>query len=107
MLHRHLLETAYDADINEDHSKAAKLLDHEYPDISDWPGYFRRSGMYSGDMYNDFAGDGLADLLGDALSEPELRLFFFQTSQQWACATGDATEAWRTERKGWRHSKSA
>ncbi|GID98015.1 hypothetical protein Adi01nite_74270 [Amorphoplanes digitatis] len=76
MLHRHLLETAYDADINEDHSKAAKLLDHEYPDISDWPGYFRRSGMYSGDMYNDFAGDGLADLLGDALSEPELRLFF-------------------------------
>jgi len=75
-LHRHFLETTHDADIVENHTKANKLISREYPDVSDWPGYFRRSGTYSGDMYNDFAGDGLIYLLGDALSESELRLFF-------------------------------
>jgi hypothetical protein len=75
-LHRHQLETSSDADIIESQTKASKLISREYPDVSDWPGYFHRSGAYSGDIYNDFAGDGLAYLLGDALSEPELRILF-------------------------------
>jgi hypothetical protein len=75
-LHRHLLETSQDAEINENNDKARKIINRKYPDVSDWSGYFRRLDMHVGQMYNDYAGDALIYLLGDALSESELRLFF-------------------------------
>ncbi|NUR70670.1 MAG: hypothetical protein HOU81_07600 [Hamadaea sp.] len=72
-LHYHQLETAREADINESREKSDKILAREFPSSSDWSGYFRRFSIYPADPYDDFAGDSIASLIGDALTLGELQ----------------------------------
>jgi hypothetical protein len=72
-LHHHSIETSRDAEINENREKTEKILTKEYPSASDWPSYFRRFPDFLGRPYDDFSGDTLPYILGDALSLGELR----------------------------------
>ncbi|MEU4773655.1 hypothetical protein [Micromonospora sp. NPDC023644] len=73
-LHYHALETSREAEINENREKADRVLAREFPSVSDWPGYYRRFPEFDRHRtYDDFAGDTLPFLLGDALSLGELQ----------------------------------
>ncbi|MEH1055258.1 hypothetical protein V6U89_08610 [Micromonospora sp. CPCC 206171] len=72
-LHYHALETSRDAPINESLETAGRIIRKEYPAASDWQGYFAKLSIYPANPYDDFSGDPLVYLIGDALSLDELR----------------------------------
>lgn len=72
-VHRVVLETDQTAEINEHRWAASKVLESESPEASDFGIFFGEVFRDDGQTYDDFNTGSLPLLLGDSLSEFELR----------------------------------
>lgn len=74
IVHSVSLTTGYDAPINSHRSKLHRMLDDEKAPASEWWGLAQEVGGFTDSYYGDQNGATLVALIGDSLSDDEMRL---------------------------------